>query len=67
MWNCGNDDVEFVNIVEFVCEFDCYCECPVEDVLVCVLVHEMCVCLSASVCVCACYARLVMYSLCLFQ
>lgn len=45
----GNNDMEFVNIAEFVCDDDYFCEWLAENVHVCVSVHETCV----RVCVCA--------------
>lgn len=52
----GDNDIEFVNIAEFVCDNDHFCECLAENVHVCIFVHETC---GACVC-CGC---LVTYSL----
>lgn len=53
MWNCGNNDIEFVTIAELVCDYDCFCECLAKNIPVCMFVHEMCVCVSECVCACA--------------
>ena len=50
VWNCGSNDIVFVNVDESVCKFDCLRECFAENVCVCVFVHEPCVCPCVRVC-----------------
>lgn len=37
VWNCRNNDMEFVTIAEFVCE------CLAKNICICAFVYETCV------------------------